>query len=372
MLSRHLYRIDEVKACCYYTLLKRNYREALFWSMELCDTLCSTELLEIMLRAWFYGGGSYHLLVHLITLMKKDEIGVEDILPFVGGFCSGEKDASVLYLLARGSSNWEKQPDTFAFRRVGQTAEVEAIKQRKVLFAWTLLRCRWSTDAWSILLSVCTPKMKPILELLQQTEFVWESRAAALLLVCDYGNMKVPRYSLDKKLVEEWSALEGRRARREFKIRPEACYAFTERSKMGRNTTNIEEIREPLTALHGSPYWDTIAAEFGGWKPIYKNDASKEAFYDLYFPDDIPDEWSAADQEKSHGCGFSPDNEDQEKRLLMNLYGTAPSLGLVSWTHTAIKEGLDLSLYETRQEAWSTIQKGWSMAARPKKIVLVR
>ena len=373
MLSRHLYRIDEVKACCYYTLLKRNYREALFWSMELCDTLMSAELLEIMLRAWFYGGGSYLLLVDLLTLMKKDEISVEEILPFVGGICACEKDASVLYLLARGSADWEKQPDTFAFRVSGQTAEVAAIKQRKALFAWTLLRCHWSSGAWPLLLELSTPKTRPVIELLQeQTGFVWESRAAALLLVCGYGTMKAPRYSLDERLVEEWSALEGRRGRREFKVRPEACLAVTERSKMGRNTTNIEEIREPLTALHGSPYWDTIAAEFGGWKPIYKNDESKEAFYDLYFPDDIPDEWSLADQEKSHGRGFSVEEAGQEKRLLLNLYGTAPSLGLVSWTHDVIKCGLDLSLYETKQETWASIQKGWSMEPRAKKIVLVR
>jgi hypothetical protein len=139
---------------------------------------------------------------------------------------------------------------------------------------------------------------------------------------------------------------------------------------MPRTTTNIEEIREPLTALHGSPYWDTIAAEFGGWKPIYKNDASKEAFYDLYFPDDIPDEWSAADQEKSHGRGFSVD--EAVHRQFMSLYGTAPSLGLVSLTHDAVRCGLDLSLYESKQAVWAALQKTWNFTPRPKKIVLIK
>jgi len=365
MLSRHLYRIDEVKACCYYALVKRNYREALFWSMELCDTLMSAELLEILMRAWFYGGGSYVLLVDLLTLMNKDEISVDDILPFVGGICTSEKDASILYLLAKGSCNWEKQPDTFVFR-MGEAA-ADAIKQRKILFAWTLLRCRWETDAWDVLLKAA-PESKGTLELLKSQTMVWESRAAALLLVCNHS-AAAPRYHVDKSLVEKWTALEGRRERREFKTRPEACLFITQRGEMPRNVTNIEEIREPLTALHGSPYWDTIAAEFGGWKPIYKNDASKEAFYDLYFPDDIPDEWSLADQEKSHGRGFFADTE--KERILMNLYGTAPSLGLVSWTHDAIRCGLDLSLYE-KQEGWAAIQEGWNLTPRLKKIVLVK
>ena len=62
---------------------------------------------------------------------------------------------------------------------------------------------------------------------------------------------------------------------------------------------------------------------------------------------------------------------EDEKRLLMSLYGTSSSLGLVSWTHDAIRKGLDLGLYETRQEAWSAIQKSWNLTPRTKKIVLV-
>ena len=40
---------------------------------------------------------------------------------------------------------------------------------------------------------------------------------------------------------------------------------------------------------------------------IKNTPCDRERFYDTYFPDDIPDEWSRSDQEKSHGlgrCGF--------------------------------------------------------------------
>ena len=372
MLSRHLYRIDEVSACCKYALLKRNYRESLFWSMELCDSLMSEKVLEIMLHVWFYGGGSYLLLADLLALMEKDEITVEEILLFVGAFCCSEKDGSILYILAKGALDWEKQPDTFAMIVSGEQAAVAAIKQRKVLFAWTLLRCRWETDAWDVILSVSTPKMLNTLELLKkQMNFVWESRAAALLLVCGHGKLTPVRYYIDQALVDEWSILEGRRARRIFAIRAEACFIGTERSKMSREVSNLGEIREPLTALHGSLYWDTIAEDFSGWKPIYKQDASKEAFYELYFPDDVPDEWSLANQEKSHGRGFFIE-DDMETRHTMNLYGKLPSLGLVSWTHDAIRCGLDLSLYETKQSVWAKIQLDWDLRPRKKKIVLCK
>jgi hypothetical protein len=338
--------------------------------MELCDSLMSDKLLEILLDVWFYGGGSHILLADLITLMEKDEITVEEIIPFVGAFCCSEKDVSILYLLAKGALDWEKQPDTFAFLVGGQAPLLAAIKQRKILFAWTLLRCHWETDAWDLIFSVSTPKMLDSLKLLKkQTGFIWESRAAALLLVCGHGKLTPVRYHIDQKLVDEWSSLEGRRERRIFAIRAEACFIGTKRGEMSRDTSNLGEIREPLTALHGSPYWDTIAEEFGGWKPIYKQDASKEAFYELYFPDDIPDEWSLADQEKSHGRGFFIE-EDREARHRMNLYGKSPSLGLVSWTHEAIQCGIDLSLYETRQGVWAKIQSGWDLRPRNKKIML--
>jgi hypothetical protein len=35
----------------------------------------------------------------------------------------------------------------------------------------------------------------------------------------------------------------------------------------------------------------------------FPDDDVYEAFMDKYFPDDIPDEWSVADQQKSHGRG---------------------------------------------------------------------
>jgi hypothetical protein len=35
----------------------------------------------------------------------------------------------------------------------------------------------------------------------------------------------------------------------------------------------------------------------------FPNDDVLERFYEEFFPNDIPDEWSAADQQKSHGRG---------------------------------------------------------------------
>jgi hypothetical protein len=52
-----------------------------------------------------------------------------------------------------------------------------------------------------------------------------------------------------------------------------------------------------------------LLADSRFWKNILKqvcltNDDSREKFYEEFFPDDIPDEWSLADQSKSHGSGM--------------------------------------------------------------------
>jgi hypothetical protein len=379
MLTRHLYRIDEVKASCKYALIKKNYREAVFWSMELIDTLMSEDLRSTLISAWFEGIGrvSYPL---LMELLRADD---DNLLEFVGAFCSVERDASIFSLLCLGSLTWEKQVDRVVPMKIEGIEDsevrciVRAIKQGKTLFAWTLLRCRWSADAWTILLTYATSRDRFVIEQLSEMKtHIWEARAAAVILVCDKvpTGWKAVRRFREEGLIDEWSALEGRRARRIYKIRPEAVLYGTERAELSRSVTNIQEIREPLTAMYGSPYWDVVAEQFGGWKPIYKSDAGKETFYELYFPDDIPDEWSRDDQEKSHGLGLAFTEQtavERKQKLYRNLLGSLPSMGLVSKTHDAIKVGLDLSLYEANQKAWSEVQKVWKLEPAIKKIVVL-
>jgi len=50
------------------------------------------------------------------------------------------------------------------------------------------------------------------------------------------------------------------------------------------------------------------------------SDEEREDFYDSYF-DDIPDEWSLNDREKSHGRGTTPSDL---RRFLIRWFGTMP------------------------------------------------
>jgi hypothetical protein len=100
----------------------------------------------------------------------------------------------------------------------------------------------------------------------------------------------------------------GRKARL-YAIPVEALHAKTTRGSMMYKYTNIQDLREPILLLPTAcAFWRRVTAEAGfkvdGDTVEVPDDEAYEAFYDKYFPDDIPDEWSLADQHKSHGRGL--------------------------------------------------------------------
>jgi hypothetical protein len=62
-----------------------------------------------------------------------------------------------------------------------------------------------------------------------------------------------------------------------------------------------------LVAEEGaSAYWQAAVQEFeicidrASLSLVFKDDEDQEEFYETYFPEDIPDEWSLEERKKSH------------------------------------------------------------------------
>jgi hypothetical protein len=82
----------------------------------------------------------------------------------------------------------------------------------------------------------------------------------------------------------------------------------------------------------------------------------KEEFYDTYFPNDIPDEWSAADREKSHSRGLGRDPEAALDKYINTIFQRSQTLGM--WRHGPIDYKYDESaqfedFYETMRSKCS-------------------
>ena len=107
-----------------------------------------------------------------------------------------------------------------------------------------------------------------------------------------------------------WTASVGRRHARLHAIPPEAIHKDTTRGRIAFKYTNIGDLRDPVPQLvDGCQFWQKAIREYGitidaeTEAVVFPDDDRMEHFYDRYFPDDIPDEWSKSDQEKSHGRG---------------------------------------------------------------------
>ena len=371
-LSRHFYRIDEVKASFKYALLKKNIRESVFWCLELIDTMMIEDVFDILLWCWFYGSpSSYSYLLKLLELKNKDEYDLAEVFPLVQAFCCLDRDASVFWLLRKGYS--DEQPDFITGPSFADHSDLEtqclhrAIRQGKVLLAWKILRCRWGPETWSLL-----EGYEKGVSVFLMEGFTWEARAAAVLLACREVKMQPLKLGLAPEIqecLESWEELEGRRSRRIYKIRPEAITWGTIRGACSHTKKNLSQLRTPLIAMAGSPFWESVAEEIGGWSVINGDDDVKESFYEVYFPDDIPDEWSAADQEKSHGFGLAFEDANQEEKYYRALLGSFPSLGLISNTLEAV--ACNIGDYDEKVEQWSEQQKSWRFKPIKKKIVLV-
>jgi hypothetical protein len=117
-----------------------------------------------------------------------------------------------------------------------------------------------------------------------------------------------PDISKNKAEWTLWNSMIGRRRARVYAIPEAALTTTTTRGSLSTKYTNIADIREPVGLLsEGCKFWRE-AIQCAGISVTdetvsFPNDEVLEKFYEEFFPDDIPDEWSAADQQKSHGRG---------------------------------------------------------------------
>ena len=102
----------------------------------------------------------------------------------------------------------------------------------------------------------------------------------------------------------------GRRRARLYAIPAEALHSQTTRGRIPRKYTNIDDVRDPVQVLsEGCTFWQKTLQIHGieidetTGATVFPDDTALESFYDVHFPDDIPDEWSMEDQLKSHGRG---------------------------------------------------------------------
>jgi hypothetical protein len=343
-LTRHLYEMDEVVSAL-QTCLYNNWPRAQFWLWELVRSDEAEIAYDTLIDAWLRLGGG-----HDPTLLATPQPALDDTT----GWCrlliriqNARRTAKTLNAerLLNAIATMDNSPRTAEaplclnnpraapFLKVLQETEELTQEEGRHLFAafeaalsydeamWLLQAIQpvLSADTiWTLidgllpLLPPCirtTATADPIRQLLHQ--------AAAIMLQCMSSDRRAEAltpqnpdpWSHERDWVR-WDANLDRRAGRHHEIPAAALHKGTARGAIPSRYTNITDVRDPVPLLgEGCRWWRTALASAGvtvdeeAGTLEFPDDDTLEAFYARHFPDDIPDEWSTRDQQKSHGRG---------------------------------------------------------------------
>jgi hypothetical protein len=392
-LTKSLYNQDEVLAALKWCLLRGRLQQTVFWSQECLDSNLISEFLQALVWVWLFGCGSASLgwISRLRLCLQKGQACTQseyiDLVISLGFHAKSRGDSSTLALLGMGLMNQSEEPNTITLMNFPQGLEdtplARALLQGKSDLAWSLLRPLWKTGAWEILTQVLTykhPHCADLFSLLKTSEnwmqsawipeWEWCIRAFACATVCSHAIVILseeapPSLDLSSERLN-YMDLPMRR-RRLYQIPLDCLYWMTRRGSLRVNQSNETELTGMLEdGFVGSRFWHTKM-------PV--DDESRETFYQTYFPNDIPDEWSRESRLMSHGQGVLPvgDSIDHSiiiSRCLARWFASIPCK--TSW------RGLEKGLAEF-QRRWSVklpptlqwgIHEAYSNEALPDEWVL--
>jgi hypothetical protein len=296
ILTPNLYREEEVAAAAAWWILRGRLADIPFWLAELSVAAAW----RVVRQCWLYGfGPGGFAWSELIAAADGDPVPVALSL----ARARGQRDASVVAVLGLR----RVVPDRVAALPVPVGIEGE----RNVFLARAILHGKvatvWAGDpSWELLERVGTAKHGAEFWKGVEATRRWAAPAAARAFAVAVACMTPAAFRAAAsvqpileippevaKKVEDWKGLRGR-ARRALVVPGECLYGLTGRGWLSPYESSEAELMD-MGQLR----------EALGDVPAASDADAYEAYFDRRFPEDIPDEWSAADRQKSHGRGVN-------------------------------------------------------------------
>lgn len=335
MLTRHFYTVDEVHAALQYTSHRVEHQETLFWCKELICSGFVGETISTLFESWIWHRGPFHLrwLINTWNTLASDEITEDVILlsAYQLSSCTRIDHSlwSILVLTIEDAMPDHVTPLSPAFPSDDpkEMYFIRALYQGKARCAWWISRHFTDERVWWLLdwyteciaknaeYRICLEAFKNYEQLLGYRSDKYDIiiRCLAVISFCVRHDTFKELPSLDSrylKTLDEWNTHEGRMSRRIYGI-PTACLYGTQRGHLRWTQQNTVQLNYVERGLIGCPFWEEALADYSRIDDDIKwvSDDALEAFYDKYFPDDIPDEWPKKEKQKSHGDGILGPNE---------------------------------------------------------------
>lgn len=310
-----------------WCLQKRRVEESLFWLQELLDSELYDDVFEVMFKGWLWSFGSRQMgwFEAYYALYKKENVDEDEIVNLFYSLIRLDHDITVLGLLCLGVDfELEPLPPTPKKDKVAMnyhdTLQLSFIRYAalgKAKSAFTIATQMYLCDeasAWDFLVGLGVPaQLYYAANEYEDPDVKIASLASAVGFLCIKGK-KTPFQIVEvdagtAKKRTEWKQMEGRRQRREYAI-PTMCLTWlTARGCVSYKKHTLGELRGiSLDTLRyrACPFWQGAVESVND-----EDDNAVEAFWETYFPDDRPDEWSLLDQKKSHGPGTLALNEER-------------------------------------------------------------
>ena len=324
-----------------WAILSRNHTEAIFWGLELYDSNMEHDAIQVLASTWVSRIG-FGCMAALDSLQGLDTADRDTWCQTLMAWCRIRvHDTTIFHILLRGSSYaWQPRFAHSKEYRTLKSALEDTLERRKLLEAWSICRGMTPASQWTIFEHMAKQKgLESQYSIIQASVLTdVEKRAAVCGLLtlrhttsADEG---LPNGTLPIELTEAiaaWDAEDSLRKRRVFKVKPEAITYSCQRSSQPVTESNEIEIQDNLEkSLVESPYWqEVLNSQMKATKITDTTiEREREKFYQVFFPCDIPDEWSNADREKSHGRGLGKTDEQACNQYVHATVHGSTTLGL--------------------------------------------
>jgi hypothetical protein len=376
-LSRHFYALDEVHAALQYCSTRNDRHETVFWCYELLRSGCVAETISTLFEAWLWNKGPFCLSwMSVAQHLTSDEVSEDDILLAayqLSWVPHTRRDHSLWNILVHTAEGGLpervtlKTPPYVPSHDENEMYMIRAIFQGKAYSAWWMSRHLsdarvWELVRWYVIYNYPTyaEQYLSYFTILEQYETLLGYRSdeydtiircLAVLSVCLNGEQQEKSWSILPCVIEprlqtacsDWEAEIGRKQQRRYTI-PSAClYGRCRRGRMKWAESTVSQLGALEKWFIGCPFWEEAVAEYQ-LDNKWRSDDAREAFYDRYLVDDIPDEWSKAEKQKSHGDGLLGPTQSVRLAVYSRRFGMARLLWNAGPTVQAFlekKEGCD-------------------------------
>ena len=273
-LTKNLYRVDEACASLRKAIRGARYNDALAWVEELFISYCIGEVNVILFEMWIFLVGHedigwlkrWYTCDQSLTTIQKTTVSLIHTI--------NERKHGELIVALTGTSLPQNISELYN-----------------------------SADFYHIIATHNNNTAPHFIKILKKLEkspwYPYRSAVRMCISIAICKGVKVRPYKDIDLGIFTATPLE------ELKVSHLNIYGFSDRGRMKMSEDTLSEIRGDIVGTlmkKGCTYWQEALV---GYDPD-----SPDEFYMKYFPDDIPDEWSLAKQERTHGKGSLFETED--------------------------------------------------------------